>query len=544
MADPRFAIDYQPLDITQGVSLLLAARKARQEAKTAEAQAETQKQYAANAAVENQIRRESADMARRKFDEEKARGERQDAIENAAQLLPTSPLMRAAARTRSPELANALGKPYGITFDQGFEGPDVNPETGAQAAPPVIPPPTSQPQGPFEGPDVGPAGEHVPPQLPGGVDTVSGGASPILPSEAPAPPPAPAPDPVQAPSPLAVGRRIYANVGGQHFEVPQQQETTGLGDKYDQVYQHILSRTGDEGKAYQAVLLMREKDDQAQATADRTAANTSARLEESQRTHRDVEGQDARDRFLAEQAMARTKEAGKYRVAASAPELKQEAANDRAMSLLERRAAALRQTGQFNKLAANDKTVRSLAANLASTETLPHKDAQIQVARYFRQAQPTEGEMHLLYNGLGGWTDKFDQFKAKVLSGDLSPEQLRQLQESAKIVTREHSEDVKRFGEVLHHGLGPGSGFEGAPDQAQSVADAMAAELGVQAPRLFNTEGGITVGSGKAPAPKPKGSGQVSQAKAWLNSHAGKKADPKLRARVQAKIQAMEGGGG
>jgi hypothetical protein len=152
--------------------------------------------------------------------------------------------------------------------------------------------------------------------------------------------------------------------------------------------------------------------------------------------------------------------------------------------------------------------------------------------------------MHLLYGNLGGWADKFDQFKAKVLSGDLSPEQLRQLQTSARIVTKEHEEDKRRFGEVVAKGLGPGSGFEGLPDQAQAVADSLSAELGIESPRLFNTEGGITIGSGKAPTPKAKGSGQVAKAEAWLNSAAGKAADPKLRAAVQAKIKALRGSGG
>lgn len=312
MADPRFAIDYSPPDISQGVGLILAARRARQQERTAEEQAATQRLYAENARADNQMKRESADMARRKFDEEMQRSRRQDEIENTAALLPTSPLMRAARNANSPELANALGKPYGVTFDRGFEGPDVNPGTGGHEAPPLGAdlPPASRP--------IPPPAEHPPGTLaPAFVDQVENGRADVMfgedvenvpglgghtpmrsgqfiPVEGPMPPEAPPDgDPplsqgtpaAPAPTPLSVARKMYANFGGNRFEVPEQQQGTGLGEKYDAVYRQILDRTGDEGKAYQAVLTMREKDDAAQAAVDRAATAATSRSDIANKFH-------------------------------------------------------------------------------------------------------------------------------------------------------------------------------------------------------------------------------------------------------------------
>lgn len=212
-----------------------------------------------------------------------------------------------------------------------------------------------------------------------------------------------------------------------------------------------------------------------------------------------------------EQRMKLAEANGGSRIAAARAgnAFKQEGANDRLFSLLDRRAKAVRETGMFGKLATNDKVVRGIAANLTTgTEGLQHKDAMIQLARYFRQAQPTEGEMHLLYQNLGGWTDSFNQFKAKVTRGDLSPEQLRQMRKSAKTVIHEHEEDKKRFYQVARSGLGPGSGLDEVPDQAQKQFDMMAAELGIEPgslPPLYETEGGVTLGTKKAPKTQPRG---------------------------------------
>ncbi len=198
--------------------------------------------------------------------------------------------------------------------------------------------------------------------------------------------------------------------------------------------------------------------------------------------------------------------AGGHVAAASAG--KQEAANDRVFTLLDRRAKALRDSTQFTKLVQGDKTVRGLFANIADgTVPLQHADAQIQLARYFRQAQPTEGEMHLLYNRLGGTMDKWNQFVSNMESGDLSPEQLRQVSVSAQSVKREDAEDKKRFVEVARKYLGPKSGLDMVPDQAQNLFEGMAAELGLNPaglPPLYETQGGVTLGTGRKPAVQAK----------------------------------------
>lgn len=556
-------IDYQPPDISGGVQLLLAARKARGEEATRRMQAEVQRQYAENAKEELKVKRESAQREREKFDAEKAERQRRLDIENAGQLMPNSPLMRAARQAMkegNPAAANLMGKPYGVSFDTGIsqqpgnelQTPDFMQSSGGPsaapspaAAPPGPPAAAPEPSEPYAGPDINPANGdfQAPTQPPPFVPP--GGAPAPTPVAAPAPEPAP-----QVATPLTAAHKLYAQVNGQRFEVPQQeQETTGLGPKYDAIYKTALEHTGgDETKAYMAVLAMKEKDDAQQAIADRVEKQIGARSDLKGQYALTGEQQLSEHEKQRQQSQTNAEILARSRVAAAAPQLKQEGANDRAMSLLERRAAGLRQTTQFNKLVASDKNVRGLMTNIADgTVPLQHADAQIQLARFFRQAQPTEGEMHILYNNLGGTMDKWNQFVARMENGDLSPEQLRQVKISAGQVQREHKEDLRRFQRSAAKALGPGSGFENVPDQAESLYQSLGAELGLdenELPPLYSTEGGISVGSGKKPTVRPRGSSDLGKAKAWLNSAEGKKADPALRARVEAKVKALEASGG
>lgn len=231
-------------------------------------------------------------------------------------------------------------------------------------------------------------------------------------------------------------------------------------------------------------------------------ADATARAEAAKQAHAKEFSPQA---FEQAKELARIGASGRVQAATAG---KQESANDRAFTLLDRRAKSLRDSTQFNKLITGDKTVRGLMANIADgTVPLQHGDAQIQLARYFRQAQPTEGEMHQLYANLGGTMDKWNQFVARMTNGDLSPEQIRQVRIAAGAVAKEDSEDKRRFVEVARRYLGPKSGLDMMPDQAQNLFEGMAAELGLdpaELPPLYETEGGVTIGTGKKPATAPR----------------------------------------
>lgn len=217
----------------------------------------------------------------------------------------------------------------------------------------------------------------------------------------------------------------------------------------------------------------------------------------------------------------------------------QESANDRVMGLLDRRAKAVRETSQFNKLVQADKTVRGVMVNIADgTVPLQHGDAQIQLAKYFRGAVPTGAEMHHLYDRLGGTLDKWNQFLATMENGDLSDEQLRQVKASAAAVKAEHQEDLNRFQKVAVGLLGPKSGLDLVPDQADAYYRAMGAELGLDdLPPLYPTEGGIKLGDKKAPTVRPRQAPKVMGDAEIVNRARAVISDPHESADRKAKAQ-------
>ncbi len=589
MPDPRYTIDWSPPDLTPALALLGASRArhraddradADAEFKQAEAQRDNARaDYFANLqgmAQYESSQRHSAEVAR-----QKAETDRKHQIEAGAAM---DTLSRAARQ--SIGLANMRGKPYGVQFQEGHdlpanvEGPELSPEAEAarqtprphETAPGPAPSPAASPDAALPdapdsaffsdsgGPQLPPGPQDhtvLPPLIPSGhekdsgiaglnVDTVANNAGfadrvrlaqPQHPSEADllassedhgAPLLAQAAANSLGLQPGPEGkRRIYANYQGQQFEVPEQKDTTPFGPEYDRMYQGLL----DSGEfahpqdAMKLVVAQYKSDQTQQHIADRTAAAITSR-EGLQGNRQDFQrDENAKYRETHEGRLELVREGNKGKIAAAAPGLKADAANSRDMSLLRQQGAAIRQTSQFSKLAANDKTVRGLMANIATGAVpLAHADAQIQLARFFRQAQPTEGEMHMLYNNLGGTADKWNQFVARMSKGDLSAEQMRQLRASAKTVQHEHEQDKERFANVARHMLGPGSGFDMMPDQAQQLYEGMGAELGIDhLPPLFNTEGGVTLGTGKRPTVAPRGTKrtQLDEIESYLDSLGG-----------------------
>ncbi len=167
---------------------------------------------------------------------------------------------------------------------------------------------------------------------------------------------------------------------------------------------------------------------------------------------------------------------------------------------------------------------------------LQHKDAQVALAGIFRGTSPTDQEMRHVYAHLGGTMDSWNQFVANLETGDLSPEQIRQVTAAAKTSNAEHIEDVGRFRQSARLAFGPGSGLELMPDQAQAKYNALLAELGMTDPEpLYPTEGGVILGSGKKPkvharapgaakppvAPKAQVQTKQYQGKTWYKVQGG-----------------------
>jgi hypothetical protein len=483
---------YVQADIGAGLDRLAETLRANGDAYDKRLNAETQRKFA-----ENEQRRMSSRDAMELDKEARAKAKEIHDAKAAQFHFLTLPAVRALAE-KNPALASQNAE--GVRFEQTNEPAPIPafpeqqgaPEAQAALAPRIAPPEANSallgytPPAPLQGPT--PSGAPL-------SDTEN-----VAPVEEAPPLNVEAATAERTPPTM---RHTHAVIDGQRIEMPSQEHAApGSDAKFGDVYDFFLEQTNDPTKA----LALAERHDQAtRAVAAKVAGQEDAQAEAA-KFHLTTAQQEEEKRLAREQSETNAKINAAGRVGAAGPGFKQESANDRAMTLIERRAKAVRDTSQFAKLVAADKNLRGVMTNIADgTVPLQHKDAQISLARIFRQAQPTEGEMRLLYDGLGGTSDKWNQFVAHMTNGDLSTEQLRQVKLAAKAVAKEHATDVQRFQGVAKSFLGPGSGMEQFPDQAQGMYNGMAAELGLEnLPPLYSTEGGVSLGTKKAPKTKPR----------------------------------------
>jgi len=168
-----------------------------------------------------------------------------------------------------------------------------------------------------------------------------------------------------------------------------------------------------------------------------------------------------------------------------------DAATARATALVERAVTDADKMVDWKGLVQMDNSLRSAIANATAPGSLPHKDAQIQLARVFRGTTPTEGEMHLLYNNLGGTMDKWNQFIAKMEDGDLSDKQLAELRNASELAYQEVNHRKERALKALRTKFNSPTYQMMAP-QINAEISARAATVGVDIPSdalLPETEG-------------------------------------------------------
>jgi len=192
--------------------------------------------------------------------------------------------------------------------------------------------------------------------------------------------------------------------------------------------------------------------------------------------------------------------AASHRLAAGAAAgAKDDAAAARAQTTLRQALADAKSSVDWKGLVGMDNTSRALLANVNSGNVLQTRDAQIQLGRIFRGTTPTEGEMHLLYNNLGGTTDKWNQFVASLESGGLSPEQQRQLKAASATTVEELNKRKERAFGSLKTQLGPGSGLEMLGPQVNQKVKGLGQAVGVDVPDIYNTDqtgpGAVLLGS-------------------------------------------------
>jgi hypothetical protein len=319
MADPRYEIDWAPPNLGPAIQLFQAARNAHKQNDRADEYAAMEKQAIADRSVR----------------ESNAEKRAQDALEHqrAVEAFAQAPLlMRAAANsfktTGGPGYAG--NNPYGIKFDvaQGqapslrssginvMGGNDQYAQHAAQtlggpAAPEMMPqtPDVTLPQG-YEGPEADPTAEAA--------RFAHDESEPV---HGPAEEATEVPSPGVAAAQMLLGQhpasKLYANFGGQRFEVPQQSERTPFGHEYDAIYQGLLDTGEDPHKAMQFVATQYKADQTQENIAKRTAANTAALIAGRDTSREDEqafrERQDAQYRRTFEQAMALARAAAQQR---------------------------------------------------------------------------------------------------------------------------------------------------------------------------------------------------------------------------------------
>lgn len=137
-------------------------------------------------------------------------------------------------------------------------------------------------------------------------------------------------------------------------------------------------------------------------------------------------------------------------------------------------------------VAAGSRQLKAAMGNIVSGNPLAEKDAQIQLARFFRGAMPTEGEMHMLYANLGGRLGQaLPKFIEDMSRGGLSPEQKNILKESIDVAQRESDEQIANIVESARTNFGPGSGHENLAGNINARVKGLFRGVGVKVPDVF-----------------------------------------------------------
>lgn len=136
-----------------------------------------------------------------------------------------------------------------------------------------------------------------------------------------------------------------------------------------------------------------------------------------------------------------------------------------------------------------------------------HRDALVQLARFFRGTVPTEGEMKVLYDHIGGVYGSIDAFEKRLESGDISDAMVMNLQNSTDLALQEANARRGQMFGGLAHIVGPQSPYKLMGPQVNEMAKGYADLFGVvDMPDIIPTEPGYqgtVLGAGRRPGPPP-----------------------------------------
>lgn len=126
--------------------------------------------------------------------------------------------------------------------------------------------------------------------------------------------------------------------------------------------------------------------------------------------------------------------------------LRERGADRQDKSLEDRELRDWKDTVGWKTLTTGGRTLQAAVANISGSEPkdiLKHRDAMIQLARYFRGGVPSEGEMATLYHNLGGRLGNGMQaFMERMTTGDLTPLEMEMVQTSVKTAHEEWKQNI------------------------------------------------------------------------------------------------------
>jgi hypothetical protein len=205
--------------------------------------------------------------------------------------------------------------------------------------------------------------------------------------------------------------------------------------------------------------------------------------------------------------------------------LRNDAANARDVGRMETSIKNYFQVADAKGQLKNMNALHAAHANINVTgdnTAIAHRDALVQLARFFRGSIPTEGEMKLLYDKIGGVFGTIDTFEKGLINGDISDQMIANLKESTKIALAESEQRRGQMFSGLAKIIGPTGAYGTMGPQANAMAKGYGQLFGVEdmpdvievAPGYTGTVLGTGLRPGQEPAPRKKGKGKAAPAAA------------------------------
>lgn len=529
--DNKYQIDFQPPNLTPGVSLLLQAISSKRRDKIAAQNAKTQEEFA-----RLNMQRESNAEARRQAEFER---EGQDRVEKA---FASARIMRQMGDNAG---ADSLLLRHGIKATPEIGAPTTTPAQMLTPADvmagiekqklPAEPPEPGMPGSPFEGP-ASPDTRHTfvgsQPQPMTPVEVMRGiqhGAGTSVPEEGPQTPQVPPPDvearvlpgdsqgaikdllpmtlePEKTTPGKPTGAYSYTGPRGESLgrSEPFQAPSTTLGDKYDTIYRTMISQGIDPQKAFTRVMLDYEKDQAESARNTRAQNSLTAHdtRQDDQQTF--TAGENSKYRSTREEREGIAAGHDRARMIAArtqaANPLKIDTANRQDMGTLR---AGFKEWKNTVNLAIDSKSHKRLAtamANLDSGNAMQEREAAESLVSIFKGGgQVTKASQDLLLKHLAGIVGDAQTWIQHKLTGNFGAAELDVLRQATRNALAEEQEKLHGYYESAQDTFGPGSGYEQLGGNVNALVKGAFKQFGYDAPDLYQNAESVVLGSGQRP---------------------------------------------